>query len=550
MPRYPTRIPGRLSGNRAHLKSCTRNMVSAREHPEVIEVYLSEEVRAGRIELVGARSTADQMGVHCSPFGVIPKKGRTGKWRLIVDLSSPEGHSVNDGVDKDMSSLSYLSVDEVMSSILGKGRGTLLAKTDIQQAYRNIPVCPEDRFLLGMEWKGVVNLDTVLPFGLRSAPLLFTAVGDALQWVMSRRGTLWLGHYIDDFLTMGKGGTHECATNLSIVQRTCRDLGMPVEPSKTEGPSTQITFLGMELDTEELVIRLPQEKLARLRACLASWRLRKHGKKRDLLSLIGLLSHACKAVRAGRSFLRRLIDLSATTKILNRQIRLNAAARSDIQWWWQFSASWNGVAMMTAAKTPPTGVVISMASDASGSWGCGAFCGSDWFQLSWQGLGHAQQYDITAKELVPVVVAAAVWGQDWQGQTVKAWCDNSAVVAIVMSGSSRNQEAMHLWRCLAFLEAKWQFHLSCDHIRGRDNTAADALSRNRLSLFHSVHPQAKPNPTIVSAAVLDVLVVVQPDWTSAAWTGLWEDYFEKVWPPRQGRHTEPVRGGTGSSVPW
>ena len=217
--------------------------------------------------------------------------------------------------------------------------------------------------------------------------------------------------------------------------------------------------------------------------------------------------------------MRRLIDLSATTKILNCQIKLNATARSDIQWWWQFSASWNGVAMMTAAKTPPTGVVIPMASDASGSWGCGAFCGSDWFQLSWQGLGHAQQYDITAKELVPVVVAAAVWGQDWQGQTVKAWCDNSDVVAIVMSGSSRNPEAMHLRRCLAFLEAKWQFHLSCDHIRGRDNTAADALSRNRLSLFYSVHPQAKPNPTIVPAAVLDVLVVVKPDWISAAWTG-------------------------------
>ena len=156
-------------------------MVSAREHPEVIEAYLSEEVRAGRIEL---RSIADQMGVHCSSFGVIPKKGRAGKWRLIVDL----GHNANDGVDKDMSSLSCLSVNEVMSSILGKGRGTLLAKTDIQQAYRNIPVCPEDRFLLRMEWKGVVYLDTVFPFGLRSAPLLFTAVGDALQWVMSRRG--------------------------------------------------------------------------------------------------------------------------------------------------------------------------------------------------------------------------------------------------------------------------------------------------------------------------------------------------------------------------
>ena len=46
-------------------------------------------------------------------------------------------------------------------------------------------------------------MDGCLPFGLRSAPLLFTAVEDALQWVMEARGVAWLGHYIDDFITVG-----------------------------------------------------------------------------------------------------------------------------------------------------------------------------------------------------------------------------------------------------------------------------------------------------------------------------------------------------------
>ena len=75
-----------------------------------------------------------------------------------------------------------------------------------------------------------------------------------------------------------------------------------------------------------------------------------------------------------------------------------------------------------------------------------------------------------------IVVATAVWGQQWQGQTVKAWCDNSAVVAIVNSGSSRNPEAMHLRRCLAFLEARWQCHTECAHIKGVNNSVANALS--------------------------------------------------------------------------
>ena len=159
-----------------------------------------EEVKAGRIVAVGTKETADKLGIHCSPFGVIPKKGKANKWRLIVDLSAQE---VNDGISKELSSLSYLSVDQVVARVLILGRGMLMAKMDICQAYRNIPVHPHDQPLLGVEWKGMVYVDLALPFGLRSAPLLFTAVGDALQWIMLQQGVSWLGHYMDDFVTMG-----------------------------------------------------------------------------------------------------------------------------------------------------------------------------------------------------------------------------------------------------------------------------------------------------------------------------------------------------------
>ena len=117
--------------------------------------------------------------IHChiSPIGVIPKKAKPGKWRLIVDLSSP---CVNDGIDRDMCSISYITIDQVVDIILQLGHGALLAKVDIK-AYHLVPVHPDDRHLLGVQWDGQVLLDKVLPFGLRSAPLIFTAVADALQ---------------------------------------------------------------------------------------------------------------------------------------------------------------------------------------------------------------------------------------------------------------------------------------------------------------------------------------------------------------------------------
>ena len=326
---------------------------------------------------------AAELGIHCSAFGVIPKKHKPNKWRLIVDLSAPEGHSINDGISKELASLSYVSVDDVVACALKEGKGALLAKMDVKQAYRNIPVHPSDRACLGMSWEGMVYVDTVLPFGLCSAPLIFSAVADALQWIMMRKGVRLLFHYIDDFITIGAPDSEECAHNVATMNAVCNETGIPIEQEKNEGPATRITFLGIEIDTVALEIRLPYDKLSMLKSSLRSWRGRKACRKRELLSLIGTLSHASKAIRAGRTFLRRLIDLSTVVKHLDHFVRLSLNARADIEWWYCYSASWNGVSMMLAVnKATPQ---ITLTSDASGSWGCGAFAGSDWFQLKWAG---------------------------------------------------------------------------------------------------------------------------------------------------------------------
>lgn len=97
---------------------------------------------------------------------MIPKKSQPGKWRLTIDLSHPKGGSVNDDINLALCSLTYTSVDEAANAIMELGPGTRLAKLDVQSAYRITPVHPADRCLLGMEWSGMVYIDTVLPFGL------------------------------------------------------------------------------------------------------------------------------------------------------------------------------------------------------------------------------------------------------------------------------------------------------------------------------------------------------------------------------------------------
>ena len=162
--------------------------------------------------------------MHFSPIGIIPKRNKPGKWRLIVDLSSPEGASVNDGVARETCSLSYISVDTVADRVLTLGKGALVAKMDVKQAYRMVPVHPEDRLLLGMKWGGKVYVDKTLPFGLRSAPLLFSALADALAWAMKQKGVTFVEHYIDDFITVGRQGTSECRDNLKKMLRLCEAI--------------------------------------------------------------------------------------------------------------------------------------------------------------------------------------------------------------------------------------------------------------------------------------------------------------------------------------
>ncbi len=448
-------------------------MTSASEHPQVVEKYLHEELAASRMVQVRDDNAP---AIHCSPFGVIPKRNKPNKWRLILDLSAPLGHSVNDGIAKELASLSYVSVDDVVAGILERGRGTMMAKMDIQRAYRNIPVHPADRVLLGMQWQGHTFVDANLPFGLRSAPLIFSAIGDALQWVMESKGVSWVAHYIDDFVTLGMPGSTECASNVEQMHSACELMGLPREPEKDKGPATTLSFLGIEIDSIAMELRLPGDKLTRLREDLAAWRSQKACKKRELLSLIGVLSHASRVVRAGRSFLRRLIDLSMVPRHLEHYVRLNAGARSDIEWWSRYASAWNGISMMHLPNlSTPTAVVTS---DASGSWGCGAYSEMRWFMFPWS--GPVADHHITVKEMIPVVLVGALWGSRWHGRTVLVQCDNTAVVSIVNHGSSKNDQAMHLARCLAFITAKYDFHIVATHIRGVHNIRADALSRDNL----------------------------------------------------------------------
>ena len=152
--------------------------------------------------------------------------------------------------------------------------------------------------------------------------------------------------------------------------------------------------------------------------------------------------------------------------------------------------------------SPLPDLVVS--SDASGSLGFGALWRTQWFFSSWFFLPSRQS--IAFLELVPIVVAAHLWGHAWARLRVQFLCDNMAVVGILNSGTSKSPDLMHLLRLLTLEACRHNFIFSAAHTPGRDNSAADALSRFRLQDFRRLAPHTDPLPLVIPPTLLSRLV--------------------------------------------
>eukprot|EP00731_Ephydatia_muelleri_P009454 Em0005g40a len=409
--------------NGPHTPYTARNLPSALQHPEVVSSELQKEVEAGRV--LGPFAERPLPNLRTSGLGAAPKKN--GKWRVILHLSAPHGTSVNDGILKEEFSLHYSSVDDAVGLLHTYGTGAIMAKIDLKSTFRMVPVRPADWDLLGMFWDGMYYVDTCLPFGLRSAPCLFNRFADALHWVLATNYHIDAVHYLDDFLLVGAAGQQQCTSSVQVTLSVCERLGIPVAFEKLEGPSTQITFLGIVLDSEARRLSLPQDKLRDILQMVQSWLGRYKSTKRELLSLIGKLSFAAKVVPAGRLFLRRLIDLSTTVDRLHHHLRINSEARADLAWWARFLPTWNGVAMFLdpgwiSAET------LNLFTDASGIHGFGGYFNGSWFRGSWLPHQELSQRSIQWQELFAIVAAAHAWGHKLAGHRIRFHCDNQAVV--------------------------------------------------------------------------------------------------------------------------
>lgn len=128
---------------------------------------------------------------------------RQGEFGLIHHLSFPQGSSLNDGISSEFTSVSYATVEDAIHIIRTVGHGCFMAKTDIKNAFRIIPIQPQDYNLLGICGRGVYYYDRCMPMGCSSSCKTFEIFSSAIEWIAQKKLHIdHILHLLDDFLSL------------------------------------------------------------------------------------------------------------------------------------------------------------------------------------------------------------------------------------------------------------------------------------------------------------------------------------------------------------
>ena len=150
-------------------------------------------------------------------------------------------------------------------------------------------------------------VDTRLPFGGRRAPGIFHRLSQSVRHIMLRQGFHSIVVYLDDFLIIGRT-KEECQHAFDTLMQLLLDLGFQLAPARWSPQCQQLVFLGVQFDTINLELSLPQTKLEETREAVASFLTRNRATKRQLQRLAGKSNWACRVIYGGCTFLRHVID--------------------------------------------------------------------------------------------------------------------------------------------------------------------------------------------------------------------------------------------------
>ena len=443
-------------------------------HTEVSK-KIQQELDSGRI--AGPFDKPPLPNFKSSPLSLRAKKD-PGKFRLLHNLSFPYDKSaVNYYIPKSAATVKYASLQDAILDIQQCSPGAWMAKADIANAFRLIPLHPSQYHLTGFSWNGKYYYDKCLPMGCSSSCSIFESVSDAILWILTEKGGCTrVTKVLDDFLFVAQN-KDICSKMLHMFIKFCNILCIPLAEDKTVHPTQIITFLGIELDSIKMEARLPPEKLFSYSEEIKEALQMNKIKLRALKSLIGKLQYATSVVTGGRAFLRRMHNLTIGIQKPHFYIRITEQVFEDLQTWQSFLNNFNGKSFIRELHTA-TSQTLHFYSDAS-KQGFGGTYGNHWIQGEWP--ADWRLYNITILELYPIFLLIQVFRAKLTNSRIIFHCDNKAIVEIINKQTSKCARTMKIIRPMVLALLHNNINFQATHIPGKDNIVCDALSHMLVS---------------------------------------------------------------------
>ena len=454
------------------LRATPVNHTSATQHTEHIQHYIDTEM--GFRALVGPFQGPPTANYHISPLMTHNKKD-SDKRRVIMDLSWPDGASINDGIPEHQyidgsATIKLPTVDYMESRILQLGRGAFLYKTDLAHGYRQLRVDPADWPLLGFAHAGDYFMDMCPPFGLRTSAMFMQRTAEAICFVHGRAGYV-SRPYLDDF--GGAEGSKERAERaLRALQTIMRELGVNEAGHKVCQPAQRMVWLGLLYDTVEMTITIPAAKMDEIMQLLPVWGGKQRATRQEMQSLLGTLPFLAGVSPPTRVFTNRMLEnLREMPKRGSES--LSWGFKRDLSFFLALLPRFNGVKIIDKQTLVYQNVLELDACLV----GCGACTDRQYYAERFPQEVQHTQHTIAHLELLNIVVAVKVWGEQWARRRVRIYCDNSNACQALRTGRSRDSYMQDCTREVFLFCAALDIELSVEHRAGKLLVRADALSR-------------------------------------------------------------------------
>ena len=471
------------------LSTTAKNDVSVNLHPEAAQQLIQAEVDKGRIRGPYDRPPFDVY--HISPFKLVEKK-IPNTWRPIINLSYPyDDTSVNANIPREFCSVKYATIIDAIKLIQKVGKNCLMQKSDIQSAFRIVPIAAECHKFLCFKFKDKFYHDTCLAMGASCSCFIFEKFSTALEWILKNKFNVPnCLHILDDFFWVNINTVMAAYCKKSWFKLT-NDVQVPISLPKTTEADYVCIFSGIEFDSVNMMAQLPLDKLRKYGEAINIMLKFRKTTLQNMQSIIGCLQYATTVVSPGRAFLRRLIDLTIGIKKPYHRVTLNTGAKDDLRMWQKFLLNHNGKSLISAFQKTDSDK-IKLGSDAS-KMACAAVFGKKWFvikfPLSWQ------VKNIAYLELFPIIIAIKVWGHLMSHAEILFLTDNEAISKVINKYSCKEQGIMALIRTLVLSCMEHDILFSSKHISGKLNVLPDKLSRLQVSqkLLKSFNMNMEPD---------------------------------------------------------